>query len=52
LILDSKDKQSKLSYPNSTLELIVNEEAKHFLQSVDGPISVITIAGKYRGGQS
>ena len=52
MIFDSKDKKSKLSHPDSTLELIVNEEAKNFLKSVDGPISVITIAGKYRPGQS
>ncbi len=31
---------------------MVNPEAIGFLNSVKGPISVITIAGRYRGGKS
>ncbi len=36
----------------SDVEFIVNPAAKQFLNGVKGPISVIAIAGKYRGGKS
>ena len=48
----SGSKNGKSNLLDYGLEFKLSSQAKEFLETVEGPIAVITVVGKYREGKS